>query len=103
MSKEMVRRVNQNQSYERALSAFYASANAQKQYKENLASKKYKLDVMKLFTKVNWVGLIVHEEGCDAIRCTCNRPKTLKDVIEELEKKREETEKPKVIDDYGCA
>ena len=30
MSKEMVRRVNQNQSYERALSAFYASANAQK-------------------------------------------------------------------------
>ena len=21
------------------------------------------------------MGLIVHEEGCDAIRCTCNRPK----------------------------
>ena len=38
------------------------------------------------------MGLIVHEEGCDAIRCTCNRPKTLKEVIEELEKKREETE-----------
>jgi len=53
MSKEMVRRVNQNQSYERALSAFYASIKAKKQYKENLASKKYKLDVMKLFTKVN--------------------------------------------------
>ena len=49
------------------------------------------------------MGRIVHEEGCDAIRCTCNRPKTLKEVIEELEKKREETEKPKVTDDYGCA
>jgi|TARA_R110000822_G_scaffold59324_4_gene148079 hypothetical protein len=50
------------------------------------------------------MGLIVHKEGCDAIRCTCNRPKTLKEVIEELEKKREEPEKEKNITDfYGCA
>jgi hypothetical protein len=49
------------------------------------------------------MGLIVHEEGCDAIRCDCGRPKTLKDVIEELEKKRQEQEKPKILDNYGCA
>lgn len=50
------------------------------------------------------MGLIVHEEGCDAIRCTCNRPKTLKELIEELERKREEPEKEKKITDlYGCA
>mgnify|MGYP003677043325 FL=1 len=52
------------------------------------------------------MGLIVHKEGCDAIRCTCNRPKTLKEVIEQLEEKKEEPEQKKKNNDsdlYGCA
>ena len=52
------------------------------------------------------MGLIVHKEGCDAIRCFCNRPKTLKEVIEQLEEKREEPEHKKKNNDsdlYGCA
>jgi len=41
------------------------------------------------------MGLIVHEEGCDAIRCNCNRPINLKEMIIQLEEKR--TEKQDIV------
>ena len=51
------------------------------------------------------MGLIVHKEGGDAIRCTCNRPKTLKEVIQQLEEKNQPEQKKKNNDSdlYGCA
>lgn len=47
--------------------------------------------------------MILHKEGCDAIRCKCEEehPKTLKELLEQLEKKQKEAEN--TTDYWGCA
>jgi hypothetical protein len=46
--------------------------------------------------------MIIHREGCDGIRCNCDKkPETLKEYLEQEEEKEESEEKP--IDWWGLA
>jgi hypothetical protein len=53
MSQVMLKRVNQNLSYERALEAAYTLLESQELYAKELADKKYQLDIKRLFSKGN--------------------------------------------------
>ena len=49
--------------------------------------------------------IIIHKEGCSAIRCCCGKLKDQEEIILEIQEKASEAEhhRMKITDDYGCA